>query len=167
MPDKRDDIPSQPASRQDKIKAHAEESARAGEQQQAADREQLRAQRPLEYGVLLTAVGGLAVRFADEGFQFLEDYALRLRNAQAIFSATDKTNEHITISFQWVSGGQLPASAATEVLLDLEVSEGALFWNVSGLSTDPGLFTSFEVASDILLKLTDISERFDKRVSNG
>ncbi len=169
MAEQQDNIALERERRKEKIKAHtasAEETGEGRKRQAAADQESLRVQRPLEYGVLLTAVGGLAVRFADEGFQFVEDYALRLGDVQAIFSPTDSNHDHIRVLFEPIAGAR-SAAAITEVHLDLLASEGSLFWKVSGLSTDKRLSTSLEVASDILLKLTDISEHSVKLVSNG
>jgi len=170
MAEPQDNVALEREKRRERIKAHtaaADERGDGRQRQQAADRELLRTQRPLEYGVLLTAVGGLAVRFADEGFQFVEDYALRLGDVQAIFSPTDSNNDHIRVLFQPVRSAQFSAGTTTEVRLDLEVSDGSLLWRVSGLTTDKRLSSSFEVASDILLKLTDISEHVVQRVANG
>src|SRR4051794_37606811 len=101
--------------------------------QQAMGRELLRTQGWLEYGVLLTAVGGLAVRFANEGFQFIEDYAVRLRQIQAVFSPMDSENKHVRVLFVGVAGIEVPAELATQIDLDLQTSEGNLVWRVTGL----------------------------------
>ena len=147
-----------------KIKAHTAGQGSQGSER-IADPEQLRAQRPLEYGVMLTAVGGLAVRFADEGFHFIEDYALRLDDVEAVFAPTDSSKEHIRVLFQRVGGAQTAPGLATEVRLDLEVSEGSLMWKVSGLPTNNRLVSSFEAATELLLKLTDFSHQVVERAS--
>jgi hypothetical protein len=131
------------------------------ERQHAAGTELLRTQGWLEYGVLLTAVGGLAVRLANEGFQFIEDYAVRLRQVQAVFSPTDRNNNHIRIRFVAVMGAEMPAELSTQIELDLQTSEGNLVWRVTGLPVGHPLENSMEVARKILLKLTEISNRFD------
>jgi hypothetical protein len=134
----------------------------AGRQRQdAAGKELLKTQGSLEYGVLLTAVGGLAVRFADEGFQFIEDYAVRLRQVQAMFSPTNGENSHIRVDFVPQTGAKMPAELATQVDLDLQTSEGNLLWRVTGLHMEHPLETSMEVARKLLVKLTEISGRFD------
>jgi hypothetical protein len=134
----------------------------AGKQRQhAAGKELLRTQGWLEYGVLLTAVGGLAVRFANEGFQFIEDYAVRLRQVQAVFSPEDPKNNHIRVRFVAVTGAEMPAELSTQIELDLQTSEGDLVWRVTGLHVEHPLETSMEIARRILLKLTEVSDRFD------
>jgi hypothetical protein len=134
----------------------------AGRQRQhAAGGELLRTQGWLEYGVLLTAVGGLAVRFANEGFQFIEDYAIRLRRVQAVFSTPDRNNNHIRVLFVAVTGADLPAELSTPIELDLQTSQGNLGWRVTGLHVEHPLDTSMEVARKILVKLTFVSDRFD------
>ena len=134
----------------------------AGKQRQhAAGREILRSQGWLEYGVLLTAVGGLAVRFADKGFQFMEDYAVRLRQVQAVFSPRDPNNNHILVRFVAVTGAEMPAELSTQIELELQTSEGNLVWRVTGLHVEHPLETSMEVARKILLKLSEVSDRFD------
>ncbi len=129
--------------------------------QHAMGRELLRTQGWLEYGVLLTAVGGLAVRFANQGFQFVEDYAVRLRHVQAVFSPMDPKNNHIRVLFVALTGAQMPAELSTQIELDLQTSEGNLVWRVTGLHADRPLETSMEVARKILLKLAEVSNRFD------
>jgi hypothetical protein len=134
----------------------------AGRQRQhAAGGELLRTQGCLEYGVLLTAVGGLAVRFAREGFQFIEDYAVRLRQVQAVFSPTDRDNNHIRVLFAAVTGADMPAELSTQIELDLQTSAGNLGWRVTGLHVEHPLETSMEAAREILVKLTEVSDRFD------
>jgi hypothetical protein len=119
----------------------------AGRQRQhAAGSELLRTQGCLEYGVLLTAVGGLAVRLADEGFQFIEDYAVRLRQVQAVFSPTDRDNNHIRVLFAAVTGADMPAELSTQIELDLQTSQGNLGWRVAGLHVEHPLETSMAVA---------------------
>jgi hypothetical protein len=100
----------------------------------------------LEYRVLLTAVGGLAVRFANEGFQFTGDYAVRLRQVQAVFSPTDPNNNHIRVLFVAVTGAEMPDELSTQIELDLQTSEGNLAWRVTGLHVEHPLETSMEVA---------------------
>jgi hypothetical protein len=133
----------------------------AKQRQHAAGIELLRTQGCLEYGVLLTAVGGLAVRFADEGFQFMEDYAVRRRQVQAVFAPTDRNNNHIRVLFVAVTGAEMPAELSTQIELDLEASEGNLVWRVTGLHVEHPLETSMEVAHKILVKLTEVGDRFD------
>jgi hypothetical protein len=140
----------------------------AGRQRQhAAGSELLRTQRCLEYGVLLTAVGGLAVRLADEGFQFMEDYAVRLRQVQAVFSPTDRDNNHIRILFAAVTGADMPAGLSTQIELDLQTSQGNLGWRVAGLHVEHPLETSMAVACKILAKLVEVSDRFDMLSNSG
>jgi hypothetical protein len=133
----------------------------ARQRRQAAGRELLRTQGCLEYGVLLTAVGGLAVRFANEGFQFIEDYAVRLRQVQAVFSPTDRDNNHIRVLFVALTGAEMPAELSTQIELDLQTSAGNLGWRVTGLQVERPLETSMEAARKILVKLTEVSDRFD------
>jgi hypothetical protein len=134
----------------------------AGRQRQhAAGSELLRTQGCLEYGVLLTAVGGLAVRLANEGFQFMEDYAVRLRQVEAVFSPTDGDNNHIRVLFAAVTGGEMPAELSTQIELDLQTSQGNLGWRVTGLHVEHPLETSMAVACKILAKLVEVSDRFD------
>lgn len=132
----------------------------ARQRQRAAGRDLLRTQGCLEYGVLLTAVGGLAVRFADEGFQFIEDYAVRLRQVQAVFSTADRNN-HVQVLFVAVTGAEMPAELSTQIELDLQLSAGNLGWRITGLHTEHPLETSMKVARKILVKLTEVSDRFD------
>jgi hypothetical protein len=140
----------------------------AGKQRQhAAGNELLRAQGCLEYGVLLTAVGGLAVRFASDGFQFIEDYAVRLRQVQAVFSPTDRDNNHIRVLFAAVTGGDMPAELSTQIELDLQTSQGNLGWRVTGLHVEHPLETSMAVACKILAKLVEVSDRFDMLSNSG
>jgi hypothetical protein len=152
------------------VKPHAEtkgvdaETVRleAGRQRQhAAGNELLRTQGCLEYGVLLTAVGGLAVRLADEGFQFMEDYAVRLRQVQAVFSPTDRDNNHIRVLFAAVTSADMPAELSTQIELDLQTSQGNLGWRVTGLHMEHPLETSMAVACKILAKLVEVNDRFD------
>ncbi len=133
----------------------------ARQRQHESGRELLRTQGWLEYGVLLTAAGGLAVRLADEGFQFIEDYAVRLRQVQAVFSPMDAQNNHIRVLFVTVTGAEMPTELATRIELDLQTSEENLVWRVTGLRMERPLETSMEIARKILLKLTEISNRFD------
>jgi hypothetical protein len=140
----------------------------AGKQRQhTAGNELLRAQGCLEYGVLLTAVGGLAVRFASDGFQFIEDYAVRLRQVQAVFSPTDRDNNHIRVLFAAVTGGDMPAELSTQIELDLQTSQGNLGWRVTGLHVEHPLETSMAVACKILAKLVEVSDRFDMLSNSG
>jgi hypothetical protein len=164
MANSQEDIASAREKRRQRIKAHTVGEGSQGSER-IADPEQLRAQKPLEYGVMLTAVGGLAVRFADEGFHFVEDYALRLDDVEAVFAPTDSSKEHIRILFQPVGGALALPGPPSEVRLDLEVSEGSLMWKVSGLPTNNRLVSSFEAASEILLKLTDFSHHVVKHAS--
>ncbi len=133
----------------------------AKQRQQAAGNELLCTQGWLEYGVMLTAVGGLAVRFASEGFQFIEDYAIRLRQVQAVFSPMDPNNNHIRIQFVAVTDAEMPAELSMQIELELQTSEGNLAWRVTGLHVNHSLETSMEVAHMILVKLTEVSNRFD------
>ena len=134
----------------------------AGRQRQhAAGSELLRTQGCLEYGVLLTAVGGLAVRLADEGFQFMEDYAVRLRQVQAVFYPTDHDNNHIRVLFAAVTGADMAAELSTPIELELQTSQGNLGWRVTGLHVEHPLETSMAVACKILAKLVEVSDRFD------
>jgi hypothetical protein len=136
----------------------------AGRQRQhAAGSELLRTQGCLEYGVLLTAIGGLAVRLANDGFQFIEDYAVRLRQVQAVFSPTDRNNNHIRVLFVTVTvtGGGMPPELSTPIELELQTSQGNLGWRVTGLHVEHPLETSMAVACKILAKLVEVSDRFD------
>jgi hypothetical protein len=140
----------------------------AGRQRQhAAGSELLRTQGCLEYGVLLTAIGGLAVRFASDGFQFIEDYAVRLRQVQAVFSPTDRDNSHIRVLFAAVTVADMPAELSTQIELDLQTSQGNLGWRVTGLHVEHPLETSMAVACKILAKLVEVSDHFDMRSNSG
>jgi hypothetical protein len=140
----------------------------AGRQRQhAAGSELLRTQGCLEYGVLLTAIGGLAVRFANDGFQFIEDYAVRLRQVQVVFSPTDHDINHIRVLFAAVTGADMPAELSTQIELDLQASQGNLGWRVAGLHVERPLETSMAVACKILAKLVEVSDRFDMLSNSG
>jgi hypothetical protein len=158
------------------VKHHAETKAvnaetvrlEAGRQRQhAAASELLRTQGCLEYGVLLTAIGGLAVRLANDGFQFMEDYAVRLRQVQAVFSPTDRDNYHIRVLFVAVTGEEMPVELSTLIELDLQTSQGNLGWRVTGLHVEHPLETSMAVACKILAKLVEVSDRFDMLSNSG
>jgi hypothetical protein len=133
----------------------------------AAGSELLRTQGCLEYGVLLTAIGGLAVRFANDGFQFIEDYAVRLHQVQAVFSPTDRNNNHIRVLFVAVTGAEMPAELSMQIELDLQTSQGNLGWRVTGLHVEHPLETSMAVACKILAKLVEVSDRFDMLWNSG
>jgi hypothetical protein len=140
----------------------------AGRQRQhAAGSELLRTQGYLEYGVLLTAIGGLAVRFASDGFQFIEDYAVRLRQVQAAFSPTDRNNNHIRVLFVAVTGAEMPPALSMQIELDLQTSQGNLGWRVTGLRVEHPLETSMTVACKILANLVEVSDRFDMLSNSG
>jgi hypothetical protein len=107
------------------------------------------------------------VRLADEGFQFMEDYAVRLRQVQAVFSPTDRDNNHIRILFAAVTGADMPAGLSTQIELDLQTSQGNLGWRVAGLHVEHPLETSMAVACKILAKLVEVSDRFDMLSNSG
>jgi hypothetical protein len=138
----------------------------AKQRQHEAGSELLRTHGWLEYGVMLTTVGGLAVRLANQGFQFIEDYAIRLRQVQAVFSSMDPHNNHIRVQFVAITGAEMSAELSPQIDLHLQTLEGNLVWRVTGMHVKQPLETSMEVARKIVLKLTEVSDRFDTWATN-
>ena len=66
-----------------------------------------------------------------------------------------------------VPGAEMPAELSMQIELDLQTSQGNLGRRVTGLHVERPLETAMEVACKILVKLVEVSDRFDILSNSG